>query len=962
MHMKKLCKLRNVSGHWSYFIALCFLCVPNLVGAQENAGRKEDTPKMSLKQLNGTQNVLMGTQDPELSIQSISSVSGDKLLHRPTFMMESSLDGTLPGLYIDMSQGYITSQRGFRLRGKTPLILVDGIPRADVNIPASQIESVSVINDGLGLSMMGMSSGNGVVYIKTKRGQRTAMKIDFTAQLAYNQQLFRPDFLNAYQYGSLLNEALVNDGKTPMYSQTDLDLYRTGGSPYTHPDVDWQNQLLRTTAPTQQYNLNVSGGGRSARYFIDLNVYQQDGFLKQDNSINSYNTRENAKKYSLRTNTDISITDHTQFRVNLFGQMYRETTPGKAIMGSIYRDMYTTPNNAYPVFNPNGTLGGSPIHANNNLYGQSVLSGYYLYPKTDFSIDATLEHHFQDMFKGLYASATYSYNSSYRENLNRSKGFAVYSYWKDPTDPNAQEIYQQMASSSGQSNGTSYDRLNRLQYIELALGYDFNIKKHEINTKALYSYNDYIVSAKNIPLTKNALSFRAEYNYDRRYMAQFGLSYMNLNQLKPGEQWGAFPSVGAGWNIHKEAWFESSTVNSLKLRSTFGINGSDGTGSYYRNGTGTLSDYYFTYMKYYKTNNNGIYLGTTPGGLSTLTESNLPYLTKWEKTTRWNIGLDTELFDRSLTASVEYFHNIYDDILQGSISKEANSLIGMTLPSENLGKYRRSGIELSMAYNKQLGDVQLYANANATFYQTEMLVNGENLYPESYMQRVGQKYGQVFGYVSDGFFQNQQEINQYLATTEIAGYVPQPGDLKYRDLNNDHILDGKDIKAIGTDAPLIEYGFYLGASWKGLALSMQWAGLGNSETTNKIMPFTFNSQGGYGQALEEHLDRWTPENQQARYPRLSAGSNSYNERTSTFWLQDASYLRLKNIELSYTLPKSWTMHARISGVKLFTNAYNILTISSIKDRDPELLGFTNGTSTGLVPNTKAYNFGINIQF
>ena len=483
-------------------LALCLLCAAHFVAAQDSGGSDVDLEKLS-----ETVNVLQGAQDPELTLQSVSTVSGKRLEHRPVFMMESTLDGVLPGLYVDMSQGYPTEQRSLSVRGTTPIILVDGIPRSDVNLPASQIESVSVIKDGLGLSMMGMSSGNGVVYIKTKRGQYSSLKIDFTAQLAFNRQIFRPDFLDSYSWASMLNEALVNDGRQPLYSQTDLELYRTGASPYTHPNVDWQDVLLRNTAPTQQYNLNLSGGGKTARYFIDLNVYDQAGFLNQDNSLNSYQTRENFKKYSLRVNTDISITDHTLLKVGLFGQMFRETTPGKAMMGSIYRDMYTIPNNAFPVFNPDGTLGGTPVYADDNLYGQTILSGYNLYPKTDFNLDISLEHHFQGRLKGLYLSGTYSYNSSYRENLERSKTFAVYSYWKDPTNPNAEEVYQQMASAGAQNNKTSYSRLNRMQYAEFALGYDFHIAKHNFKTKALYAYNDYMVSAKNIPLRKNAFSF-----------------------------------------------------------------------------------------------------------------------------------------------------------------------------------------------------------------------------------------------------------------------------------------------------------------------------------------------------------------------------------------------------------------------------------------------------------------------
>ena len=253
-------------------------------------------------------------------------------------------------------------------------------------------------------------------------------------------------------------------------------------------------------------------------------------------------------------------------------------------------------------------------------------------------------------------------------------------------------------------------------------------------------------------------------------------------------------------------------------------------------------------------------------------------------------------------------------------------------------------------------------NANALFYKSKLLANGENAYPESYMQRVGEKYSQIFGYVADGLFQSQKEVDDYLATTTVEGYKPQPGDIRYRDLNGDHLIDGRDVKAIGNNAPLIEYGVYLAAEWKGLAFSMQWSGLGNSQTTTKMMPFAFNKQDGYGQALVEHLDRWTPDNPNARYPRVSAGSNSYNERTSTFWLQNSSYLRLKNVELSYTLPKVWTSRIHLDGVKFFVNGYNLVTISGIKDRDPEILNFLDGTTKAYVPNSKAYNFGINIQF
>jgi hypothetical protein len=267
-------------------------------------------------------------------------------------------------------------------------------------------------------------------------------------------------------------------------------------------------------------------------------------------------------------------------------------------------------------------------------------------------------------------------------------------------------------------------------------------------------------------------------------------------------------------------------------------------------------------------------------------------------------------------------------------------------------------LELDLAYNNKFGDVTVSANANATVYWTKKLADAGLMYPETYMERVGRPNNMVFGYVADGFFQSQQEIDQYLQTTKIEGYTPVPGDLKYRDLNGDNIIDGKDIKAIGTKAPRVEYGVYLGAEWKGLSLSTQWSGIANRSVTVRDTPFGINAQGGYGQALAEHLDRWTENNPNAKYPRLSATANPYNERTSTFWLKNGSFLRLKNIELAYSLPHKWISVARLSGVKVFANAYNMVTITGIKDRDPELLDLMAGT----IPNTKAFNFGLNIQF
>ncbi|MDR1121819.1 MAG: SusC/RagA family TonB-linked outer membrane protein [Dysgonamonadaceae bacterium] len=918
--------------------------------------------------------VLLGEQDSITRIQSISAVSGDRLLHRPTFQMEGFLDGTLPGLYVNMTQGYTTNQASLLMRRRTLLIVVDGIPRSDANIPASQIETLSIIKDGLGLAAWGMSSGDGVLYIKTKRGDVSGMKIDFTAQVSNASQIFRPKFLDAYSYASLLNQALINDGGVPLYTEDDLTLYQNGKNPYTHPNVDWYDVLMRNNAPIQQYNLNLSGGTVDAQYFIDLNVFDQQGFLKQDKSLNAYDTRENFKKYSLRTNVDIRITDRTLFHVNVFGQMFRENTPGKTMMGDIYKALHTTPNNAYPIRNlpadVNGfgvmeeTYGGN-INYTNNLYAQSLESGYTMYPKTDFNFDLILEHQFSNSLKGLYVKGLYSYNSSYRENMKRTKGYDIWEYSRpdnaDPAIPeNDPRYYTKRLSAATPANATEYSRVNRLQYLELSTGYHFAIGKSHSNTKLSYWSNEYVLKSENLPMYKEGFNIHSEYDFDKRYLAEVSLSTMRLNFLKPGQQWGFFPAAGLGWNIAAEDFFPASAVNVLKLRTTYGLNGNDGTGYFFRSGTGNMTDYYFTYIKRYKDGSN-VTLGQTAAGLKTLVESGLPFVSQWEKSKRWVVGLDMETADKTLSATLEYFNNHHFDILQVNSSKNNNGLIGIDSPKENIGAYRLQGVEVDVAYGKQFGNFSLQTQAHATFYYSEVLANGEPVFPESYMQRVGARHGATFGYVADGLFQTNEEIADYLQHYTVDGYIPQPGDLKYQDLNGDYIIDGRDIREITTRAPRIEYGLYLSAGWKGLELSMQWSGLANSENIINDLPFAINASDAYGQAWEDHLDYWRPDNPQASYPRVSASGNSYNERTSTFWLKNTGYLRLKNVELSYSLPAKWVSAIHLSGVKFFVGAYNVLTLSSLKDRDPELINYSNDTS-GIAPNIKAYNFGLNVQF
>ena len=894
--------------------------------------------------------VIFRDQDEQNRIQSFSSVSGEQLENRPNFQMGTALYGVLPGLNVTLTNGTPSSLLSYSLRGTTPIVLVDGIPRSAVNLTMSQIESVTVIKDALGQAMMGMMGGNGIVNIITKKGKSEKLKISASAQFASSQQMFRPNFVNSADYAILFNQALRNDNRTPMYTQTDIDKYKNNSSPYTHPNINWSDYVLKDKALTQLYNLNFTGGNSTARYFIDLNYFNEGGYVKEDQALNSYSTGDKNDKYSLRTSIDIDLSEKTHFSASAYGQMQKENTNGAGI-DSLYYNIALTPNSAYAPLNPDNTLGGTHIYTN-NIYGQTVHSGYRTYNSSDLNLDLNLKQEIGGIFEGMYLSTRYSYSSIYREIVDRSKARAIFGYQSE----NGNETYTQYMTSGAQVNSSSYNRQNRSIYYDVALGYDFSSGLHNSSSKLVYSYNNYLVQ-NHLPFINKGLSGSFQYDYDKKYLAEFTFAYSNMNQFKKGHQNGFFPAFGAGWNLIQEDLFKEKlsdyNVNLLKLRSSYGIVGDNLAANYYATSTGTLP-YYYDYMYYYLSSGSA-YFSNAVSETTTIKERSLPYTTTWAKSKKFNIGLDLGLNNNAFMFTAEYFINNMSDILQGRI-RNNSGIVGAPMPSENLGKVRISGFEFDLSYNKSIGNLNVNLAGNALVYNSKVIDMNEPAYPESYMLRTGKPTTQLFGYVADGFFQSQEEINQYSANTKIVDYIPQPGDIKYKDINKDGLIDGKDITEIGHSKPLIQYGLFGEVSWKGFGVSMQWAGVANKQGIIQDMPFQNASIGGYGQVTTNQMDVWSPENKNAAYPRLSVGGNSYNQRTSSFWLKNADYLRLKHLEIFYNLPKTFTDPLNLSNLKLFVSGYNLLTISSIKDRDPELINYE------IYPNTKSISVGVNVQF
>ena len=882
---------------------------------------------------------LFGMQRNADNVQALSVVSGEELKSFPTPQVGLMLYGKLPGLQVRQSGFQIGSDEpSLLLRGVTPLVVVDGVPRSYLSIDPEQIESITVFKDALGTAMYGMKGSNGVIMITTRRGENKKKEIKFTTQYGIQENIFMPKSLDAYNYASLFNEALENDGRTPLYSATDLDAYKTGANPFKYPNVDWTDKLLKSSAPTFRHNLNISGGSKTARYFVDLDYLQQDGYLVTDPSTNTYDTNNSFNRISFRTNVDIDLTPSTLLGVNLFGRLREGNQPGST-SSSIYNAIRNTPNNAYPILNEDGSLGGN-FEYQNNLYGQSMRSGYRQNYNRNLGVDVFLQQKLSVILDGLQAKAKMSMNTYYDQTINRSKTFAVYM----PIANSSPVAYRTIGSNAAQVNTSTINLQDRQIFSQFDLVYDKTVGNNQFMGQLLYTRNSYVLG-NGLSEIDQSTGAKFNLNHADKYLFEASASYMGFDRYEPGNQWGIFPSVGLGWNISNETFFNGlkKTFNNLKLRGSYGLVGSNNNAGY------------FAYLQNYASGAS-YYGGATPTAYATVSEATLanPGIT-WEKARKFNVGVDAGMFNDKLWLAADYYTNTYYDLLQARNTNSSN-VIGSVLPMENIGERRYSGFELSMGHQNQIGKLKYFVTANGNLSASKVLFMDEPLRKSTYENRTGMPVGQVFGYVADGFYKDASDIQN---SAKVEGYNPVPGDLKYKDLNGDNKINTYDQTALGSTRPIFYYGLTGGFNISGFDFSFTINGTANNNAYYNVNEFAVvSTAGGYGQVFEEHLQRWTPATAaSAQYPRLTVGGNPNNTQVSSFWVKNGNYLRLRNVEVGYNFPSKLTKSVGLNNVRFFANGLNLLTFSNaqLKGIDPEVL-------SGTTPNQSVFNFGINVQF
>ncbi len=956
-------------------IVLCMLFAPALAFAQ-------DSTKIVTKNYLKNPETLdrpYGTVDKESFLGSASTIYTDQLTTTLSSTIIPAFTGRLTGLYIGQYAGAKThltdasaradivgwipifgvgnysdnSQFALSARFNNPVVMVDGVQRELFSLDPEAIESVSIQKDALSSMLLGMQSSRGLLLITTKKPVTEGFQLSFTAKYGVQQAVNMPEPLPAYQYAYLLNEALQNDGKTPAYTYADFEAFKNGTNPTTNPNVNWYDQALRKQAPIQSYNLNVSGGGETAQYFVNLEYMKEEG-LFNTSSINSYNTNSEYSRYLITSRINVNITNDFKAGVTIIGRIENGNQQG-ARSANILDAIYNTPNNAYPVYNPNGSYGGN-VSFPNNLWSQTINSGYVTDNARDALANLNLNYDLHELLKGLSAKAIGSVSTQSRSAIVRSKQASTYQYTPSKIE-GGEPMYEAFGSTVTQSN--SFIPVSNYQYMYGQLGLDYitAIGKHGIGA-SIFADTRQILTNYNLPDEPTNLYAQAKYDYAKKYYAEAAVNRSYYNGYAPGKRWGTFYAFGLGWDVSKENFLANAEwLNLWKLRGVYGLTGS-----------GISNTGYYTWRQSFSGNPVSEFSypqGYSRSGFQLAVLENNPLANvnlTWEKAHKTNIGTDIELFNKCMVFNADFYYDKYFDMLQ--TRGKSIETMGMSYPAENIGKYSVQGVELTATYQNHLGKFNYFITANWSLQSTKLLYMDEQTVAETeeYNLRTGRPVSALFGLVADGFFSSQEEINQ---SPVVEGFTIRPGDVRYKDLNGDNVIDQYDQTMIAGDKPVGFFGLNLGFEYYGFDFSVLVQGAYNRDLYlgDPVLMAGFQAVGqGYGQAYEHMINRWTPETAAtATFPRLSAGGNPYNMNpnylATSLWVKSGNYIRLKNMNIGYTFSDTFS-HKYLGGikVKVFVSGQNLLTQSACDLVDPEVLDFTSS------PLLRGFNGGINIKF
>ena len=878
------------------------------------------------------------------STGAVSTVYAENIDKSSAFSIGNSLYGNVLGLTTMQSTGVVWEQmpsmyiRGLKtLNGNNGILLVvDGLER-DNNwqalkyITPEEVESVSVLRDAAALALYGYRGVNGVVNIVTKRGKYDTREINFSYDHAFNYMTRKPELADAYTYASALNEALTNDGKQVRYSQNELNAFKNGTSPYLYPNVNWWEEVFRDRGASDIATLSFRGGSTKMRYYTMMNLQKNRGFIKNFDTNADYSTQEKYSKANFRTNLDIDLSPKTKMQANIMGILNEFSRPG---MGSdnLISKLYQLPSAAFPIRTESGLWGGNTTWGENwnpvaltegRAYSKGHTRGLYA--------DMSLRQDLSSLTKGLGASVRIGYDNlaSYWENHTKGYkyGMASVASWENGLPIAGEEI------TGGKDTEMSGD--SKLDWQYRAFNFQMNVDwqrqfgVHSLYSMLLYTYKYDNAKGINNTFYRQNAGWYTHYGFKNRYFADFTLMASASNLLAPDHRWNVSPTVGLAWLISNEKFMQSqNVVDFLKLRASFGMLNTDNIP-----GNG------------YPINNNfGGDGGWHEGRLASVNGTT-------EKAYKYNAGVDATLF-KGLTLTVDGFYERRSDIWVSSDGQNSAGL-GASGSYVNAGIVDSWGTEIGANYYKKMGNVELNLGGTFTYNRSKIIEMLEEPAAYDYTRSTGNPVGQIFGLQAIGYFVDQADIDNSLP--QQFGPV-KAGDIKYKDMNGDKVINSDDRVAMGYNStcPEIYYSFSLGLEWKGLGFSAQFQGVGN---------YTAILSGTYYHPLVDNTtisnyvyrNRWTPETPNARFPRLTTETVDNNLQTSSLWLADRSFLKLRNCEVYYKLPSSWLNRFWVKNAKVYVRGVDLLCFDSIDQLDPEAMNNS-------YPATRSIHVGLSVGF
>lgn len=961
--------------------------------------------------LEEVQIIAYGKQSKMSVTAAISSIDTKELLKSPSGSVANALSGAVTGLSSIQPSGqpgaenpsiYIRGTGSLSDELSKPLILVDGVERSFFQMDSHEIESITVLKDAASTAVFGVRGANGVVLVTTRRGASGKPVISLNSSFGLTQALRNLKGVDSYTYATLYNEAQLSDNPSLTESQLGfspfvIDMFRTNEDPIMFPNVDWNDYLFKNLAWQTQHNLTLSGGGERFRYFVSLGYLLQDGMLKQLGE--SYDPNYQYKRFNYRSNVDIDITKSTLLKVNIGGHVGAKREPRT---DELWRKvLWSTP------FSSPGIVDGKLI---SNIYSNRYISigerscpldyyynyGYNVDTDNVLNLDLALEQKLDFITPGLSMNIKGAYNTNYNVKASRTPSGAdsmctpIYlgsietpgmDFWDPRFD---RTIVYQTDGVSGLHEQMSYGEevgRGRNWYGEFSLNYSRSFGDHDVSALFLYNqskkyYPETKIDGKvfymDIPTAYVGYVGRMTYAYKKRYMVDLNAGYNGSENFAPDKRFGFFPAVSAGWILSEEKFMKKQKViDFLKLRASYGIVGND-----------KMENARFLYMAGAWSGYNTVAKGQgswqfgKDGGTGLLPDAKEntmgnPDVT-WEKVAKQNYGIDLKMFDSRLSLTADVFFEKRKDIL--STRNTLPAITDINLPKINLGKVNNHGYELSLGWNDRAGKVDYWLKANVSYAKNKIIYMDEVVPNEPYMAETGRSTGLTYGYIFDRFLQKddfdadgnlKKDENGRQILPQMALGTPRPGDALFKDLNGDGVINGDDKTRFGyAERPDYVFGFLGGLKWKNFEFSMQWTAAMNASrildgeyrnafgSTNSRMLLKFLADG-----------RWTEENPNSRFPRLTFMNKSHYLQTSDLWLMNGSYLRLKTAEISYTLPqKDFLKKVGIESVRFYCNGYNLLTLfSDLNDIDIDPEGVTDGGNNNY-PNIRIYNFGVNISF